>query len=323
VLSSRRRLLSLATAVALAVTPCQAATAADGPVFPRPGGGPKAIHVLNEVAGQGTHLLDTDTGTYRALPFLTLTVSPDGRLVAVEREDGHIGVAERRALLRLGATAVRWTELYSGVFWSPDGTALLHTSWDRGSDTFTAQRYDVRTGLVRDTPISLDCDTCTAGWAADSIRYTVMLRGTDPESPTGPARYLNPDGTAGPLVGADGMIWDADSYSPSRRYVVVEPPRPFIPDDTAGWQRSKIFDLRSKRVVGTLSNNYWPVSGWYDDSHVVRTARVAEGEPTALEIIDVRTGAVTRRIAAPGLPQCCVQLGSSARLHGAAARLGF
>ena len=321
----RRPLLSLALVAALTLISAPAGHAAepDAPIFPRPGGGPQAIHALSSITGEPAVLLDTDTGEYRTLPYLSISLSPDLRTVAVEREDGTIGVANRRALLRVGAAAIRWTGLYSSVSWSPDGTALLHTRRDRETGTAVAQRYDLRTGRIKETPITVDCDLCTAGWAADSTRYTVMLRGAGPDSETGPVRYLNPDGTPGPLLGADGLIWGAEAYSPSRRYVIVEPPRPFIPDESAAWQRSKVFDLRTRRVVATLGSDYWPVSAWYDERHVVRTVSAAHGEPTELEIIDVRTGTATRHIAAPGLPPCCVSIGSSAGLRGAAAALGF
>jgi len=321
----RRRFLSLVLTAALAVTPAVPGRAATPePVnFPRPGGGPVAIHALSDdsFGGHG-YLLDAVTGEYRQVPYLTIRLSPDQRTVAVERVDGRIGVANRHALLRAGDRAVRWTELYSAVFWSPDGSALLHTTWDRSTGTRTALRYDVRTGHARRTPVPADCDVCTVGWAADSIRYTMMTRGADPAIPMGPVRYLNPDGSSGPLVGVDGLIWSAESYSPSRRYVIVEPARPFDDFAPADWQLPRIFDLRSGRAVAKIAGD-WPVAGWYDERHVVRTAPAAKGEPNTLEVVAVRTGRVTKRIPAPGLPPCCVKLGSSAGLHGHSATFGF
>ncbi|HEX7743910.1 MAG TPA: hypothetical protein VF462_01425 [Micromonosporaceae bacterium] len=294
------------------------------PVFPRPGGGPRAIHALADGMGNGAYLLDAVRGEYRKLPYERLTVSPDGRTVAVEDIDGRIGVVDRQALLGAGDAAVRWTDLPPGSpsGWSPDGNALLVTTLDKDTRTFTAHRYDVATGRVRHTPINLDCDTCTAGWAADSTRYVVQLRGPDPEVPNGPMQYLNPDGTPGPLVGADGHIWNADSYSPSRRYVVVEPSRPFFPDESADWQLPRILELRTGKIISAIPTD-WPALGWYDDGQIVRIAPADLGQPTTLEVVDIHTGQVTKRVSAPGLPAYQIQLGSSAMLHGEAAELGF
>lgn len=293
-------------------------------VFPRPGGGPRAIHAYHDVfAWSGTtYLLHRVTGEYRKLPFESLVLSPDERTVAVEGQDGRIGIAQREALLNSEA-AVRWTNLPLGSpsWWSPDGTALLVTTLDKEARRFTAHRYDVATGQIRSTPISLDCDTCTAGWAADSTRYVVRLRGPDPELPDGPMQYLNPDGTPGPLVGANGHIWNADSYSPSRRYVVVEPSRPLF-GEPGDWQLPKVFDLLTGTVVSTIRTD-WPVVGWYDDGRVVRVAEGAAGDPVTLEVLDIHTGEVTRRVPAPGFAPCCFQLGSAAKLRGEASELGF
>lgn len=316
--------IPLMSSIADAATGRTSVEAPDDPVFPRPGGGPRAIHAFADYLRGGAYLLDAVRGEYRKLPYERVSVSPDGRTVAVENLDGRIGVVDRQALLDAGDAAVRWTDLPPGSpsGWSPDGKGLLVTTLDKETRTFTAHRYDLVTGRVRVTPINLDCDTCTAGWAADSTRYVVRLRGADPEVPTGPAQYLNPDGTPGPLVGAEGHIWNAESYSPSRRYVIVEPSRPFLPDESADWQLSKIFDLQDGRVISTLRTEV-PVVGWYDDGHVVRVAPYVEGGATTLEVLDIRTGKVTNRVPAAGLPPCCVQLGSSVMLHGEAAALGF
>lgn len=304
--------------------PAGPANGSAAPVFPRPGGGLRAIHTYVDLfQSHEPYLLDTVRGGYRGLPFLNnLALSPDGRTVAVEGLDGRIGVAERHALLAAGEPAVRWTDLPVGSpgWWSPDGRALLVTTLDKATRTFTAHRYDVGTEQIRSTPIRLDCDTCTAGWAADSTRYVVRLRGPDPAIPDGPMQYLNPDGTPGPMVGANGHIWSADAYSPSRRYVSVEPSRPFV-GEPAEWQLPKVFDLRTGTVVRAVATA-WPLLGWYDDGHVVRVAPGTESAPV-FEVLDIRSGEVTKRVPAPGLASCCVQLGSSAGLRGAAAELGF
>lgn len=298
------------------------------PVFPRPGGGPRVIHTMNHVEPGGhVYLLDQVTGEYRQVPYLNIWLSPDSRTVVVEAErdgEARLGVANRTALLAAGDRAVRWIDLPpGGVNWSPDGRALLTTTFDKNAGISTAHRYDIATGRLRHTPIRLSCDTCTAGWAADSKRYVVMLASSDPAVPSGPSRYLDPDGTAGPLVGADGMIWGADAYSPSRRYVIVEPPRPFVDPNPTGWMLPKILDLRTGTVVRTIDTGF-PVLGWYDDRRVVKFALDSQSGPALLEVVDVVTGAVTKKVPAPGLPRWSViQIGSSDGLRGAAAALGF
>ncbi|SCF17441.1 hypothetical protein [Micromonospora mirobrigensis] len=300
------------------------AAAADEVVFPAPGGGPRAIQSYSSLGGDAAYLLDARAGVYRKVPYVSVRVSPDGASVAVEDVAGRIGVARRDALRGGG---VRWTSLPPGspAGWSPDGTALLTTTLDKETRSFTAHRYDLPTGRLRHTPIDLDCDTCTAGWAADSVRYVVQVRGDDPELPTGPMRYLNPDGTPGPLVGAEGHLWDANAYSPSRRYAVVEPSRGggfegTDPGRLADWQLPRILDLTTGRTLRSLPTS-WPVLGWYDERQVVTVA--VEDGTTVLQVVDVHTGAVGRRVPAPGLPPAILEIGSSTSLTGEASRFGF
>src|SRR5690606_41977074 len=82
-----------------------------------------------------------------------------------------------------------------------------------------------------------------------------------------------------------------------------------------------VFDLRTGTVVRAVATA-WPLLGWYDDGHVVRVAPGTESAPV-FEVLDIRSGEVTKRVPAPGLASCCVQLGSSAGLRGAVAELGF
>jgi hypothetical protein len=293
---------------------------ASQPAFPRPGGGPQAIHAYTPLNADHSYLLDISSGEYVRLPYLNTLLSPNRRLVAVESADGGIGVASRRALLRDGESAIRWTGLPGGTpaWWSPDGRALLVTTLDKGDGPpgkFDAYRYDLATGRVRHTPISLDCDICIAGWAADSTRYLVQLRSDDPAVLEGPLRYLDPDGTAGPLLGANGVAPEGGQYSPTGRHLIVEPVRP-----NGGAQRPAVVDLRTGRVVTTV-DTAWPLPGWYDQRRVVRIAPGA-GDPV-LEVVDIRTGRVGTRVPIPGLLPYRLQLGSSAGLRGEAAALGF
>lgn len=295
--------------------------------FPRPGGGPVAIQALVSAHQQQSYLLDPAAGEYRALPYSDLQLSPDGRRVVVEPlgADGY-AVAGRTALLRDGERALRPINLPlgSGLSWSPDGTALLTTTLDKTARRFTVHRYDVATGRLRHTPVSLDCEICTAGWAADSRRYVVSLPGTDPQNPSGPARYLNPDGTPGPMLGtgADGFVYGAGAYSPSRRYVVLEPARPFggeLTDD----KLPRVYDLRARRVV-TAVHTAHALLGWYDNRHVVRLAVTDAGEPDAIEVVHIHTGRVARRVAAAGLPfAASIQLGATVGFSPTAATRGF
>jgi hypothetical protein len=296
-------------------------------VFPRPGGGPVAIHSLVTALQQTSYLLDAATGEYRALPYANLHLSPDGRTVVVEPVDAATyAIAERTALLRDGERALRPIGLPQGpLYWSPDGTALLTTTLDKDTRRFTVHRYDVATGRLRHTPVTSDCDICTAGWAADSRRYVVSLRGTDRQRLSGPAQYLNPDGTAGPMLGtgADGFVNGADAYSPSRRYVILEPARPFGSGELTNDKLPRVYDLRARRVVAAVHTAH-PLLGWYDNRHVVRLAPTDAEVPHTIEVVHVHTGRVTRRVAAAGLPPAVsIHLGGTAGLSPVAATRGF
>ncbi len=334
------RLLAVAatvTALAAAGTTASHAAGSDGrpaaafttpqAAFPRPGGGPVAIQALVSADQQESYLLDPATGDYRALPYSNLQLSPDGRTVVVEPPDTETyAVAERTALLRDGGRALRPIGLPRGTLhWSPDGTALLTTTLDKNTRRFTVHRYDVATGRLRHTPVGLACEICTAGWAADSRRYVVSLRGTDPRIPAGPGRYLNPDGTAGPMLGtgADGLVHGAEAYSPSRRYVILEPARPFDSGELTDDELPRVYDLRARRVV-TAVHTAHPLLGWYDNRHVVRLAVADSGVPDTIEVVHIHTGRVARRIGAAGLPQAVsIQLAATAGLCPAAAGRGF
>lgn len=301
-----------------------AATLAGEPVFPDPGGGPRVITGLTagfDELGPRSYLLDPSTGRYHWVPYEHAVLSPGRRLVAVASVDGGVGMASRRALLRVGEAALRWTGLPAGVpMWSPDGRALLVNTLDKGDGPpgeFTAHRYDLASGRIRSTPIDgFACDNCFVGWAADWTRHVVTLRrpagGTD-----GPARYVNPDGSPGPLVGAVGHVWGADACSPSRRYVIVEPSRPApaqVPPTT--------LDLRTG-VTTAVAGAPWPLIGWCDDRRVVRAVPEPVDFSTVLEVVDIHTGAVCRRVPAPGLPPYRIRVGSSRGLSAHASGLGF
>jgi dipeptidyl aminopeptidase/acylaminoacyl peptidase len=307
-----------ATAGARSAPPPAAPVVESVPTFPSPGGGPVAIQAWAGLSGETPLLLDRVTGRYRPVPYVSIRLAPDGLRVAVEKDDGRIGIADRQQLLRHGDRAVRWTALpAAGMEWSPDGRALLTTTVDKERRRQTAHRLDVRTGRVRDTLLP-PWTSGAVGWAADSRRYLVMAEPADPAATNGPLRYVDPDGTAGPALGVEGRVWGADAYSPSRRLVIVEPSRPELTPTPA-----QVLDLRTGRVLAVVDAEL-PLLGWHDEWQVVRVAPAPEGTPTVLEVLDVRTGRVSERIRAGGLPAgSLLQLGSTACLAPAAVRRGF
>jgi len=93
-----------------------------------------------------------------------------------------------------------------------------------------------------------------------------------------------------------------------------------------GPTHSKVVDVDSGHVVSSLPPGARPI-GWYDE-HTV--ARLAPGwaEKLVLEVADVRTGTVLKRVDLADLPlpahlQSAIQIGSSAGLSGPAVAFGF
>jgi hypothetical protein len=101
----------------------------------------------------------------------------------------------------------------------------------------------------------------------------------------------------------------------------VDPSRGYpFPDELQWWQQPRILDLASGTVVAAVPTSD-ALLGWYDDTHVVR---VGPQETTTFEVVDVITGAVTERVAAPGLPKSAeYQLGYACGLRGDGFELGF
>jgi hypothetical protein len=142
-----------------------------------------AVQAWAGLFGETPLLLDRVTGQYRPVPYVSIRLAPDGRRVAVEKDDGHIGTADRQQLLRHGDRAVRWTELpAAGMERSPDGSALLTTTVDKERQRIIAHRLDVRTGRVRETLLP-PWTSGAVGWAADSRWYLVMA---EPAATNGP-----------------------------------------------------------------------------------------------------------------------------------------
>jgi hypothetical protein len=290
-----------------------------------PTGGPQTVHAYGSEAV--SHLLDVRTGEYEEFPFLVV-VSPDLRRAAVAKE-GRIGVADRRELLADGESAVDWTDLPTGngLYWSPDGTALLTTSVDKSGGgpmpAFTAHRYDIATQTTTDTPIEVNLLGSSVGWAADSRRYVALVRGeqTNDTVEPGGLRAIDPDGTVGPLLDdGGGQVGGAESYSPSRAYLVADATQIM----SAAPLGSTVVDAGTGRVVAALPSGARPI-GWYDEATVARLA-VCDDRPV-VELVDITTGTVQRavRLGPRGAItfETRVQLGSSAGLPDGGAGLAF
>lgn len=295
----------------------------DEPTFVTPGGGPRAVHVYT-VDELRSYLLDPATGQYHQLPYL-VSLSPDLRHVAVEDVNGRPGVVDRAALLREGESAIRWIDVPAGngLRWSPDGTALLFTSLAKGTGSirFTAHRYDLDIAAIKNTAINADILGSSVGWAADSRRYVASLRGNSTADTVEPGalRYLEPDGTLGQRIEIEGgLVGGAESYSPSGKLMIVDASDIMSAQPIA----SKVLDVATGQVVIALPRSAKPV-GWYDEKIVVLLAAGPVGD-SVLELMDVATGAVTKRIEMPGVPQLrSLQIASSAGLTGAAVKFGF
>ena len=291
-------------------------------LLPTPGGGPIAIHVYHSDGNTPrTFLLDVEAGKYRAVPYQVL-LSPDQKRVAVI-DNARTGLADRAALLRDGKTAIDWLDLPpgNGLAWSPDGAALLLTSIDKsgGKPGFTAHRYAVATGTKVSTPITVDLLGGAVGWAADSRRYLALLSAGEVGDTVEPGglRYIEPDGTLGPLVETQGgLVGGADSYSPSREHVVTDASQLM----SATRLPSPIVAVGTGRVVAWVPAGARPV-GWYDDKTVVQ---LSAGDRPALELLDIGTGQVVKRVALPpagGL--ITLHVAASKGLTGDATSFGF
>lgn len=290
------------------------------PTFPRPGGGPKVIHVYTAAE---SYLLDLATGRYRRFPY-SLVLSPDGKQVIVDSGE-RIGLAGRVALLRDGESVIHWLEYPpgAGVAWAPDGSALLSTSIDKSAPTprFTIRRYDIVTGRTTFAPIDVEILGGSVGWAADSRRYLALLPGKRSPGTVEPGalQYLNPDGSPGPRIDiAGGLVGGANSYSPARSLFFADASDLM----SARPLPSPIVDVATGRSVADVPAGSKPI-GWYDDDAIVRLTADAMRKPV-LEVVDVLTGVVRKTIDVSGLPEpYAVQIGSSAGLAAAAAGLGF
>ncbi|WP_020525118.1 TolB-like translocation protein [Catelliglobosispora koreensis] len=277
----------------------------DAPTFPRPGGGPVAIHSYQDPLGDfpRTWLLNTITGCYEELPFQTATVSPDGKTVAVIKDDGtvpELGVVGRAAWQRHGEAAVRWPGVPNAgtVQFSPDGKALL--TYER-RESFVIHRFDLSTGVTTSTVVPTDL-YYTPFWAADSTRYLINV---ESPGPLAQMQYLNPDGTLGPPFSAEGGV--VRGYSPSRKHVIIEPPLPMEPGEPADWHFAKVVDVHSGRIVNRIPSaqpvlgvpQTSPLLGWYDDRHVIRYAPTSP--ETTIEVVNIFTMRVLKRVPAAGL----------------------
>lgn len=311
-------------ATAPAPTPSPAVTV---PLPPNPtrlpalGGGPRAILGFTVLGSGRTSLLDPRTGRFVEVPYEAAVLSPDARTVAVY-DGSRTGLADRAALLRSGAQAIRWTGLTGGApSWSPDGSALLATSVGKGTGpvTYTARRWDLADGRTTVTPVPPATQLVgTPAWAANSRDYLVLIPGpaAGPDHlELGTSGVLHPDGRIEPgTEGMVGVVTGAAAYSPSRRLVVTDVSGLMV----GAPMPSMVRDARTYEHVGTLPAGAvpaWPKTpGWYDDDTVVRL------DPrSVLLLVDAHTGATRRTVRLPGVPELSdVQLGASRGLPAGA-----
>lgn len=295
-------------------TPPSIATPSGDPVFPAPGGGPRAVEVYGTrfSPDAGSYLLDREDGTYHALPWL-VSVSPNGAQVAVfDDAQGRVGLADRSALLAHGEEAITWLELprSNGPLWSPDGTALLSTTTFRDETDrirFTVHRYDIATGEQTSTPVPWGGDELVAsrvGWAADSQRYVALVREIDDQGRVvaGRVQYLYPDGSPGdPIDVPGGLVGGAEAYSPSRRHVILDTSGVMLEQPAC----SRIVDVLTGQAAVVFAPGETPV-GWYSDTAFVRQ------KDGALQVVDLATLAVLKEVDLSGLGTLApLQLGPS------------
>lgn len=285
------------------------------PFLPLPGGGPVAIHSFLDPSDEHTYVLDPRTGEYDEYPYPVI-LSPDLTRAAIMRDD-KIGVVARSAL---GAPEppVDWTTLPpgNGLCWSPDGKKLLLTAIEKVMmpGTFIAYAYDIETKETVETRVGdSDSVASTVGWAADSTDYLVSPVTPDNTGFTFHGlRRVAPDGRTVTTFAdvAGGFVGGADSYSPDRKYLIVDP-TPMMTDRTLPAQ---VLDVATGSVVRSLPDGAVPV-GWYDATTVAyRTG----GDLVMLGLDTSRT----RRIDAAGLAtRGVIRLGPGA--DGPAEARGF
>jgi hypothetical protein len=296
--------------------PTTAALVTGEPTFPRPGGGPVSIYSYLDPMTEHTYVLNVETGQYDEYPY-PVVLSPDLSRAAIVREE-RIGIVDRSALGDPAPT-VDWTTLPpgNGLCWSPDGKKVLITSVDKSSGTvgFTAHAYDLATKRTTQTRIGDSATVAgTAGWAADSTDYLVSPVTPDNTGFTFHGlRRVGPDGQPVRTLAdvAGGLVHGADSYSPDRRYVIVDP-TPMMTDNP---RPAQVVDVASGAVVRSLPDKAVPV-GWYGPDTV---AYRVGGHLIRYELT---TGPTGRPVDVSGLGSLgMVRLGPS--VDGPAAARGF
>lgn len=287
--------------------------ASAGPEFPRPGGGPVAVHLF--VSSQRSHLLDETTGNYLSFAFGEAALSPDRRSIAVIGEGGRLGVADRALLLREGESAITWTAAKGGgPQWSPDGLSVLVSDVDKSGREVRSvvRRYTVAGGLTVDTVIPIDI-IGQAAWASDSERYLVLPLAAEKAGAVepGPLRYVAPDGSLGAVLGAEGG-GSVVAYSPSGRLLLIDGSQV----QSAEPMPSRVIDVATGEVLASFEGR---AAGWYDEEHHIR---ILDGR---LEVMAV-TGAAARDVPTGDLDldgATRVEFGPTAGLPTEAADLGF
>ena len=122
------------------------------------------LYVLDLASGVSRAVMDTPSN--ETLPDW----SADGRIAWVSDRDGNeeVYVMDGAAPRRISNSAGRDLHPY----WSPDGSALLYNTQDRGS--FDVVRFDLATGNIERVTSTPEDDTC-ARYSPDGTRI-VLLR---------------------------------------------------------------------------------------------------------------------------------------------------
>lgn len=296
---------------------CPAETAPD---FPKPGGGPMAVHVYR--IGEHSYVLNPKTGRYQEFdPVIRL--SPDLRYAAVAAGDGRIGIVERETLLTSGEQAIHWlADVGDQPEWAPDGSAFVYSAINKeaGTVSFTAIRYDFHNGDITRTRVPVDILGSRIGWAPDSRNYLVLPRKADDgdNAVPGNVQVIEPSGGVSGQWQGSGLPGGAQLYSPARDRLVTDAAGIMSADPT----RSPVFDAATGRVVAELPPRAKPI-GWYADKTIIVLAP-AWCASLVLEFVDADTGVVDRSLELPGVLNVDdIQVGPLAEMSDPAGVYGF
>jgi hypothetical protein len=224
------------------------------------------------------YLYDRRAGSYRQTPWADLDVAPGLHQAAVLEgplPSGRVGLFDMRT-----QRVTRWIALdhpAGGLAWSPDGTRLLVTTYDRSPDTPAAPGSSSRTGFYlvdgkagrtlffrpfpADTlriPIRQD-----VGWSRDG---RLIFSPTD-TVPT--KRFYDLQGRPRPAPAHEADSDQKAGLSPDGRYIAGGNPGPGPGPLTA------VTDATTGRTVGTQPVEQ--LTAWADAEHLIAVACEPDG----------------------------------------------